>query len=290
MQPGLSRAVPMGILGFLVGIALVIVVRSLQSMDPVMDDQLAIVFGTLFCAGFFVWGMGAFDPRMNVHAHEPGEHDDEHALAVVDDHAEVEQPGEILGGYVWLITTLLLGAIVVIAGFAFLPTGLTLQIVSQAEGNTAAIGYAQWNLFGQDYIVSELVILIGFVMVMLVTLAGIAGVLGLIFFGLSRGVTEVRAMPQTSLPAAPMETNTGLSGRLGFLVMFIVLALVLFALFYYVLVGIILGPTPLNFVVSLSQALLLAIIILRPRATANAIGRGAGWLAKQLRRLPNGLQ
>ena len=290
MQPGLSRAVPMGILGFLVGVALVIVVRALQSMDPVMDDQLAIVFGTLFCAGFFVWGMGAFDPRMNVHAHEPGEHDDEHALAVAHDHAEPEQPSEILGGYVWLVTTLLIVVLLVIAGFAFLPTGLTLQIVGEAEGNTAAIGYAQWNLFGQDYIVSELVILIGFVIVMLASLAAIAGVLGLVFFGLSRGVSEVATMPQTSLPAGPMETNTGLGGRVGFLLMFIVVSLVLFALFYYVLVGIILGPTALNFVISLSQALILAIIILRPRATANAIGRGAGWLAKQLRRLPNGLQ
>ncbi len=289
MQPGLSRAVPLGILGFLVGVALLIVVRALQSMNPVMDSQLGIIFGTFFCAAFFVWGMGAFDPRMNVHAHEPGEHDDEHALAVVDTQAD-EAPGQILGGYVWLITTFLIIVMLAISAFAFLPTGLTLQTVTQAEGNTAAIGYAQWDLFGQTYIVSELVMIIGFIIVMVLSMAAIAGVLGLAIFGLSSGVTEVSTVPQTSIPAAPLENNTNSSGRLAFLALYIVVALVLFALFYYALVGIILGATPLNFVLSLSQALILAIVILRPRATANAIGRGAGWLAKQLRRLPNGLQ
>jgi hypothetical protein len=290
MQPGLSRAVPMGILGFLVGAALVLIIRALQSLDPVMDDQLVMIMGAFISTAFFVWGMGAFDPKMSEHAHEPGEHDDEHALALAEAHEAQEEPTQILGGYVWLVTTVLLVVILAIGVVAFLPTGLTLQIVAEAEGNTAAIGFAQWELFGQTFIVSELIILIGFVIFMMVSLAGIAGALGLLFFSLSRGVTEVQTVPATALPPAPLETREGTGARVLFLVMFALLAVGLFLLFYYVLIGIVLGPGPLNLVLSLTQAVPLAIIILRPRQTARFIGRAAAWLAKQLRRLPNALQ
>lgn len=290
MQPGLSRAIPMGILGFIVGVALVMLIRSLQSLQPAMEPQLAMILGTFMSAGFFVWGIGAFDPRMNVHAHEPGEHDDEHALALADAHAEVERPGEILGGYVWLVTTLLLAVILAIAVVAFLPNGLTLQTVPEGPGNTASIGFYEMELFGQLVQFSGLTALLVFAIVMLASLAAIAGVMGMMVYRLSAGVTEVAAVQQTALPPAPLETRTSTAGRIGFLVLFLVVFLALFALFYYVLIGIILGPTPLNLMLSIPQALLLAILILRPRAVARAVGRGARWLANALRRLPNALQ
>ncbi len=290
MQPGLSRAIPMGILGFIVGMVLLVLIRSLQSLEPVMDAELAMILGAFISAGFFVWGMGAFDPRMNQHAHEPGEHDDEHALALVEEHAEIERPGEILGGYVWLVTTLLLAVILAIAVVAFLPNGLTLQTVPQGPGNTASISFYEVELFGQTMAVSGLTILIIFVIVMLASLAAIAGAMGMLIFNLSAGVTQVQAMPKTEIPPAPLEQRSGPAARVGFLLLFLVVFLALFALFYYVLIGIILGPTLLNLMLSLPQALLLAIIILRPRATARFVGRAAGWLAKQLRRLPNALQ
>ena len=98
-------------------------------------------------------------------------------------------------------------------------------------------------------------------------------------------------MATTQLPPPPLAREQPSSvSRLLFWVMFLVLFLVLFALLYFVLIGIVIGPGPLNLVLSLSQALPLAFIILRPRGTARVVGQAAGWLARQLRRLPNGLQ
>ena len=43
MQPGLTRAIPMGIVGFILGAAFVLVLRSLQSMDPLWDAQIGVL-------------------------------------------------------------------------------------------------------------------------------------------------------------------------------------------------------------------------------------------------------
>jgi hypothetical protein len=67
MQPGLPRAVPFGIVGFLLGAALVIIIRSLQSMDPIWNPEIGLVFAGFMAAGFFVWGIGAFNPKLSEH-------------------------------------------------------------------------------------------------------------------------------------------------------------------------------------------------------------------------------
>ena len=47
---------------------------------------------------------------------------------------------------------------------------------------------------------------------------------------------------------------------------------------------------PLLFGISASNALVVAALILRPKFVAHWVGYGAGWIAEQLRRLPNVLQ
>jgi hypothetical protein len=136
MQPGLARAVPMGIVGFALGALLAILIRLAQGLDPNPAAPFAyvgpaFVLGAFISAGFFVWGMGAFDPRMNVH----GEHAEE-ALAK----PEAETPGQILSGYTWQILTWTTILILGIAIFAFLPSGPQLRSVS-GDGNPSAIGY-----------------------------------------------------------------------------------------------------------------------------------------------------
>jgi hypothetical protein len=76
MNYGLSRAVPMSILGFLIGMLLTIFLRTVQGLVPNWDAQLSIVLGGIVSTVFFVWGMGAFDPTMSAHGGE--EHGDEH--------------------------------------------------------------------------------------------------------------------------------------------------------------------------------------------------------------------
>lgn len=137
MQPGLPRAVPMGIVGFVIGALVAILIRLAQGLDPDPVNPYsyvgsAMVLGAFFSSGFFVWGMGAFDPRMNIHGdHVPPEYEN-----------PVETPLAILGGFTWRITFWLIVLVMVIAALAFLPSGPTIRSVHQNEGNVAAVGYA----------------------------------------------------------------------------------------------------------------------------------------------------
>ena len=79
-KPGLGRAIPALIVGFVASLAFVYAVRSLQNMDPVWMNaetsegaQVGMVLAAFVCMGAFMWGVGAFDPKMSEH----GEHADE---------------------------------------------------------------------------------------------------------------------------------------------------------------------------------------------------------------------
>jgi hypothetical protein len=301
MQPGLSRAIPLGILGFIVGTVILMVIRTLQSLQPALDPQLAIVLGGFVSAGFFVWGMGAFDPRMNVHAHEPSEDDEHHEIVPHEDVVVEEKPTQILGGYLWVLATLLLVLFLVIGAFAMLPQGPSLQTVGGAAGNVANIGDAQIPLDSQTFFglveldsgpvaVSKLAVLIGFIVFMFVSLAVFAGGIGFLMFALSRGATTARAVPATVMGPGVLAENPTPVKRLTFIALFIVVFIVLTLLFYYVLIGLVLPTASFLLPLSIVNALIFTILILRPKAVARVVGRGAGWLAKQLRRLPNALQ
>ena len=65
----------MGIIGFAVGALIAVLIRLAQGLDPNPTAPLAyvgpaFVLGAFISSGFFVWGMGAFDPRMSVHGEE----------------------------------------------------------------------------------------------------------------------------------------------------------------------------------------------------------------------------
>jgi len=136
MQPGLARAVPMGIMGFAGGALLAILIRLAQGLDPNPASPYAyvgpaFVLGAFIGSGFFVWGMGAFDPKMSLH----GEHAEEALANPVE-----ETPSQILGGYTWQILTWTTILILGVAIFAFLPSGPQLRSVS-GDGNPSAVGY-----------------------------------------------------------------------------------------------------------------------------------------------------
>jgi hypothetical protein len=136
MQPGLARAVPMGIVGFAAGALLALLIRLAQGLDPNPDAPYAFVgpafvLGAFISSGVFVWGMGAFDPKMSLH----GEHAEE-ALA----NPPAEKPVEVLTGYTWQILTWTTLLVLVIAILAFLPSGPQLRSVG-GDGNPSAIHY-----------------------------------------------------------------------------------------------------------------------------------------------------
>jgi hypothetical protein len=189
-KPGIARATVMAIEGFMFGALLVIVVRGLQSLDPIWDGGVGIVFMAIFAAAFFVWGVGAFDPSMSVHGEEH----------VEEEHAEEEEtgaPGTILGTDLWRIAFFTVAVLVVLFGLATIPNFLTLQTVGAPEGNAAAVGYVpvQLPFGGPTVIVSYLVLFGAFIIFTFLSLAVAAGAIALVMYFLSRGVTETKGEP-----------------------------------------------------------------------------------------------
>ncbi|MCU0480798.1 MAG: hypothetical protein MUE54_06235, partial [Anaerolineae bacterium] len=206
MKPGLARAVPMGIIGLILGLLFVIVLRALQSVEPVWDAQLGFVVGAFTSSFAFAWGMGAMDKRMSQHPHEP-EVDKETGLVLrdaeadpiedVDAEAQQTPPGRVLSFSIWQISYWQIILFVGLFAFATLPTGLNLQITRNAGGNTAAVGYFEFTLpFTETTVtVSQLTLFAFFVFFTLASLYGIAWTIGRIFLALSKNVNEVQKDP-----------------------------------------------------------------------------------------------
>ncbi|MBI1277657.1 MAG: hypothetical protein GC179_05980 [Anaerolineaceae bacterium] len=137
LQPGLARAVPMGILGFIGGALLALVIRMLQGLDPAGSVGAAFVLGAFISSGVFVWGMGGFDPRMSVH----GEHAEEEHAVVKAAPPQEPAPTSILGAFTWQVTFWTILCVLIIAVFAFLPAGPHIRNVHPGQGDVSGVGF-----------------------------------------------------------------------------------------------------------------------------------------------------
>ncbi len=296
MQPGLHRAIPMAVIGFLLASLIVIIIRGLQQLDPLWAPGPGFVLSAFTSAGFFVWGMGAFDPKMSIH----GEHAEAHH------EEETPKPTAILSSSIWTVFTYLLIALVLIM-FVAVFGGLNLTTTADPLASTVAVGYFPVELFGREILLSELVVFVIFILVMIGSLALAAGAIGWGFVFLARSVAEAKVAPNAPLNAALV---TGAGGsvivpderriRPVHAVTFLVLFVILFGLFYVVLIGLalpafvspnaqILGMPALpvvNFGLSAVNAALVAFLLVRPTILLHTVGRIAGWLARLLRRVP----
>lgn len=222
MQPGLTRAVPLGIIGFLSGALFVIVLRGLQSLTPLWDVGAGIVMGTLMCAFFFVWGMGAFDPRMSAHGEGVEHHD--HDEDLYENVPLPASPAGILavvsrmvGGSLWQLTFYLTIMMILIFAVISIPGVPVLQQVAEPGADTAAIGAfaVQLPFGGSEVMVSELVLFIALIAFTMLSL-GVAGMLiAWLFSTLSRNVKEVQAVSYTSLGGPQLATSAGVMPQLG---------------------------------------------------------------------------
>ncbi|GEM_PF-947287 len=80
-KPGLQRAIPYMLVAFIGSLLLVYGIRTAQQMDPVWANadtsegaQVGLVLAAFASMGAFMWGIGAFDPKMSEH----GDHAEEH--------------------------------------------------------------------------------------------------------------------------------------------------------------------------------------------------------------------
>ncbi|MCY4061759.1 MAG: hypothetical protein OXG53_05265 [Chloroflexi bacterium] len=111
-KPGLSRAIPALIAGFIASLAFVYAVRVLQNMDPVWMNadssegaQVGMVLAAFVSMATFMWGVGAFDPKMSEHGDHADEHEEEapekeFALRTT---GPVFRAGKRLWDYAWYI-------------------------------------------------------------------------------------------------------------------------------------------------------------------------------------------
>jgi hypothetical protein len=191
----------MGIIGFMVGALIVYLLRALQGLTPIWDAGVGMTLAAFTSAGFFVWGMGGFDPRMSVHGEEAEHHDEPE---------ETPQPMALLASSTWQIVTLLLGFVLVIAAIAWVPFGPALTITADPLASRTGIGFVDVDLFGiQIPQVSELVIFAIVVIVMILSLVAVAGFIGWLFFSLSRGVAQAQATPYTPLDRQLFQLPSG---------------------------------------------------------------------------------
>jgi Na+-transporting methylmalonyl-CoA/oxaloacetate decarboxylase gamma subunit len=221
-KPGLQRAIPAGLIGFAFGGLLVLILRTLQNMDPVWDAEVALVVIPFTVLAFFIWGMGAFNPSLNEHAHAPGEHDHdaahasdsaivateagEKALAAHDDHsaaAETEEPPVgILTSQLWLVATLSILLFLGIFAFATLPGSPFLQQTDEAEASVAAFETEQTFLLPLgvgEFQASQLTVFLGFVAFTLVSIFVAAVVLWTLVNGLHHNVKQVKEQDYSNL-------------------------------------------------------------------------------------------
>lgn len=81
-KPGLARAIPYMIAVFVLSLAIVYAIRTLQDMDPVWINadtsegaQVGLVLAAFASMFAFMWGVGAFDPKMSEHGDHAHEED-----------------------------------------------------------------------------------------------------------------------------------------------------------------------------------------------------------------------
>lgn len=105
-KPGLARAIPYMIAAFVLSLAIVYGIRVLQDMDPVWMNadssegaQVGLVLAAFASMFAFMWGVGAFDPKMSEH----GDHGHEEEASAPENEFALSTSGPVfrLGKWLW---------------------------------------------------------------------------------------------------------------------------------------------------------------------------------------------
>jgi hypothetical protein len=241
-KPGLSRAVPLAIIAFMLSALGVFIVRWLQSMEPLYDGRVTLVVAPFVMCFAFIWGMGGFDPRMSEHAHPPVDEEGKDAAivpaeAIKKDTADTGHAAHghhepeptwfsILTSQLWTVTALTLLLVGAFFVLALLPTGLRLDTTADPAASPSifatnmefltplGIPINNTNMIQAD----KLTVFAGFIIFTILSLLVFAGGIGFLFHYLNKGVVEVRATlptPEQLTPPAPVRAIGRISGRLA---------------------------------------------------------------------------
>ncbi|MEL6405828.1 MAG: hypothetical protein AAFV98_04915 [Chloroflexota bacterium] len=229
-HPGINRAIPGAILGFVIGELIVLGLRTLQGLPP-WDPGVALVLAPFTLMAGWMWGMGAFNPKMSEHG-DHGHDDHAHettALATVegeetaivahdadvhhDDHEEESTLTEIFFNEIWRATSLPLILLLLIFGFASIPGGFYLRVVDEAAADPIAFDNAitvNAPFFGTIE-TTQMALFLVFVGWTIVSLLLVASVLALLVW---KGDEQVRIAKEME-PTVQQRTPPGFVQAIG---------------------------------------------------------------------------
>jgi hypothetical protein len=295
-QPGVGRATAFALLGFLLGSLITVVIRYFQNLSPLYDPSVSIVLSGFLAAIFFVWGIGAFNPLLSVHG---GEAEKEAHLKLEQ---EARKPKNVLTATVWSLLGWTVLILLLVGIFAVLPFGFALTTTVQPDASTAMVGFVDVAIGGYVVQVSQLTVLVFFIAITFLSLFAVAGAVGYLMVAANRGIVSsaqeaglklapspvLEALPPGTVAEAPAPKkarNPWISTILRAL-LFIIVFTVLYLLFYYVAIGLIFPAQPWLTILSLVNALVFTVIIVRPAALLIVIGKVAGLVARFVRAIP----
>jgi hypothetical protein len=201
-HPGFYRAVPGAILGFVIGEVIIFTIRSLQGLDP-WDPGVAIVLAGFTMMAGWMWGVGAFNPKLSEH----GEH---HAEDEATHEADDRSAGTIFFTEIWKAATLPLLLLLLVFAFAHIPGGFFMQIANDPEANAAVFDNSvmlELPIFGTVE-TTQMVIFLTFVAWLMVSLIAFAGILGFLMYKGHEQVMITQAEPTLAqlTPPAPLRS------------------------------------------------------------------------------------
>jgi hypothetical protein len=222
-HPGINRAIPGAILGFVMGEAIVMGIRLAQGLDP-WNAGVALVLAPFTLMAGWMWGIGAFNPKLSQH----GEHVSEESAIVpaegdaivkaepVVHHAEAPSPASLFFNEIWKAISLPLVLLLLVFGFANIPGGFLIRTVGDPLADPAQFApnvTLELPVIGTIQ-TTEMVIFLVFVGWLFLSLLIFAGVIGFLMYKGHEQVAIVNKItpgPEQTTPPAPVRS----AGRLA---------------------------------------------------------------------------
>ena len=214
MKPGVSRALIGGLLGYIVGAAIVIGLRIAFNFTPYWNLGLILVLGTFTMIYGVIWGVGGFNPRMSDHP------DDSIPEPTPEEKVEQSSWFAVITNITWRMWAF---ALLIMFGFialALVP-GFGLTITQVADASPRLFGSAELQLGEEIIPINQVWLLIAFMAFTMLSLAIAAAVLAGVFYGLSDQVAKANAIPESDPQTRVQKPNRltqragGIAGRLA---------------------------------------------------------------------------
>jgi len=219
-HPGINRAIPGAIIGLIIGELIVMGLRALQGL-PVWDPGVALVLAPFTMMAGWLWGVGAFNPKLSEHGEH---HAEETAIVAVDDdgneivvhegdahhHEDEPTPASLFFTEFWKSVSLPLVLLAIVFLFAQIPGGFYLEVVDapNASPNNFGTSVTLNNLpFFGTVETTQMVIFLIFVGWLGVSLLLFASIIGFLVYKGHEQVMVANAIepgPTHTTPPAPV--------------------------------------------------------------------------------------